>query len=120
MTDADLIPEATFKDLIHQKFEKIECESSEEEDPYTAGNYDVIKQLTATCPEAAEAKTKIDIIIDKCGPSPKGIGIQNLRECIIQTKVTLFLNDLNMTSSYLKFSGNMMWPPRISSWLTRR
>ena len=32
MTEADLIPQATFKDLIHQKFEKLECESSEEVD----------------------------------------------------------------------------------------
>ena len=95
MTEADLIPQATFKDLIHQKFEKVECESTEEVDPYTAGNYDVIKQLTATCPEAAEAKAKIDIIIDKCGPPPKGIGIQNLRECIIQTKVNLKVNVSN-------------------------
>ena len=38
---------------------------------------------------ADDAKKKIDIIIDKCGPPPKGIGIQNLRECIIQTKVDL-------------------------------
>ena len=90
MTEADLIPQATFRDLIHQKFEKAEHESQEEEDPYTAGNYDVIKQLTATCPGAAEAKQKIDIIIDKCGPPPKGIGIQNLRECIIQTKVLIY------------------------------
>ena len=51
------------------------------------GNYEVIKQLCATSPEAAEAKKKIDLIIDKCGPPPKGVGIQNLRECIIQTKV---------------------------------
>jgi len=29
---------------------------------------------------------KIDIIIDKCAPPPKGTGIQNLRECIIETK----------------------------------
>jgi len=85
MNEAQLIPDATFKDLIYTKFEKIPV-SGEEEDPYTQGNYDVIKQLCATCPEAAQAKKKIDIIIDKCGPPPKGDGIQNLRECIIQTK----------------------------------
>ena len=50
MTEADLIPEATFKDLVYNKFEKIEVETNNEEvDPYTAGNYDVIKQLCSTC-----------------------------------------------------------------------
>jgi len=91
MTEANLIPEATFKDLVYSKFEKIVVETNNEEvDPYTAGNYDVIKQLCSTCQEADDAKKKIDIIIDKCGPPPKGIGIQNLRECIIQTKVGFF------------------------------
>ena len=33
-----------------------------------------------------EAKQKIDRLIDLCGLAPKGTGIQNLRECIIQTK----------------------------------
>ena len=93
MNEAQLIPDATFKDLIYTKFEKIPV-SGEEEDPYTQGNYDVIKQLCATCPEAAQAKKKIDIIIDKCGPPPKGDGIQNLRECIIQTKVTFLDNNI--------------------------
>ena len=88
MTEAGLIPETTFKDLVYTKFEKTNVVvNAEEEDPYTAGNYEVIKQLCATSPEAAEAKRKIDLIIDKCGPPPKGVGIQNLRECIIQTKV---------------------------------
>ena len=85
MNEAQLIPDATFKDLIYTKFEKIPV-SGEEEDPYTQGNYDVIKQLCATCPEAAQAKKKIDIIIDKCGNPPRGVGIQNLRTCIAETK----------------------------------
>ena len=37
-------------------------------------------------PSAAEGKKKIDRIIDICGPAPKGTGLQNLRECIIETK----------------------------------
>ena len=36
--------------------------------------------------KAKEAKLKIDRLIDLCGPSPRGTGVQNLRECIIQTK----------------------------------
>ena len=119
MTDANLIPESTYKDLIYSKFEKIDCVPSEEEDPYTAGNYDVIKQLCNTSQDAVEAKKKIDIIIDKCGPPPKGIGIQNLRECIIQTKVSDCIDFMILTSD-LNFSGNMMWLQRTSRWLTRR
>ena len=29
---------------------------------------------------------QIDRVIDICGPGPKGTGLQNLRECIIETK----------------------------------
>ena len=119
MTDANLIPESTYKDLIYSKFEKIDCVPNEEEDPYTAGNYDVIKQLCNTSQYAVEAKKKIDIIIDKCGPPPKGIGIQNLRECIIQTKVSGCIDFMILTSE-LNFSGNMMWLQRTSRWHTRR
>ena len=37
-------------------------------------------------PEAVEGKRKVDRIIDICGGAPKGTGLQNLRECIIETK----------------------------------
>ena len=37
-------------------------------------------------PEAVEGKKKVDRVIDICGTSPKGTGLQNLRECIIETK----------------------------------
>ena len=50
------------------------------------GEFDVIKELLATEPSAAEGKKKIDHVIDVCGPAPKGNGLQNLRECIIETK----------------------------------
>ena len=46
----------------------------------------MIKELLATEPTAAEGKKKIDHVIDVCGPAPKGNGLQNLRECIIETK----------------------------------
>ena len=46
----------------------------------------MIKELLATEPSAAEGKKKIDHVIDVCGPAPKGNGLQNLRECIIETK----------------------------------
>ena len=50
------------------------------------GEFDVIKELLAKLPGAEEAKLKIDRLIDLCGPKPRGTGVQNLRECIIQTK----------------------------------
>ena len=36
--------------------------------------------------EGVTITLQIDRIIDMCGPQPKGSGLQNLRECIIQTK----------------------------------
>lgn len=54
--------------------------------PVISGEFEVIKQLVAAMPEAAEAKEKIDKIIDKCGCPPHGVGIQNLRTCIAETK----------------------------------
>jgi hypothetical protein len=46
----------------------------------------VIKQLIGSLAGSLEAKRKIDIIIDKCGNPPRGVGIQNLRTCIAETK----------------------------------
>merc|ERR1712013_427725 len=37
-------------------------------------------------PATKEGKKKIDRVIDICGPPPKGTGLQNLRECVIETK----------------------------------
>ena len=86
MEEIKLIHPNTLKDLLYAKFEKLSFISQEDDDPLTRGEFDVIKELCATEPTATEAKRKIDIIIDKCGPPPRGVGIQNLRECIIQTK----------------------------------
>jgi len=86
MEEINLIHPSTVKDLLYSKFERLPVETQEEEDPFSRGEFEVIKELCAAMPSASEAKRKIDIIIDKCGPPPKGAGIQNLRECIIQTK----------------------------------
>merc|ERR1711983_528852 len=68
------------------KFERMMHEPIEDEDPLCKGEFEVIKQLVETLPGGAEAKRKLDIILDKCGSPPKGAGVQNLRECIIETK----------------------------------
>ena len=72
--------------MIKQKFEFPLNKTGEEDDQYLRGEFDVIKELLARLPGASQAKLKIDRLIDLCGPAEKGTGIQNLRECIIQTK----------------------------------
>ena len=72
--------------MIKQKFEFPLNKTGDEDDQFLRGEFDVIKELLAQLPGATEAKQKIDRLIDLCGPAPKGTGIQNLRECIIQTK----------------------------------
>merc|ERR1712001_31509 len=88
MEELKLISTETLRDLIYEKFERMPDypKTAEEEDPLAKGDFDVIKQLVGSTAGAAEAKRKMDIIIDKCSPPPKGTGIQNLRECIIETK----------------------------------
>jgi len=85
MAEINLIMPDTLKDLLFKKFE--DCPpQGEDVDPLSSGEFEVIKQLVAAIPEAARAKEKIDIIIDKCGNPPRGVGIQNLRTCIAETK----------------------------------
>merc|ERR1711892_523752 len=86
MNDMNLVSSDTLKDLLYEKFERITHEPVEDEDPMCKGEFEVIKQLCETLPGGGEAKRKLDIILDKCGSPPKGVGLQNLRECIIETK----------------------------------
>ncbi|XP_071743169.1 paladin isoform X2 [Lepeophtheirus salmonis] len=84
MAEIGLIPPETVDNLIKQKFETNFPQSPDDEDPFIKGEFDVIKELLEKVPETIEGKRKIDRIIDICGP--KGGGLQNLRECIIETK----------------------------------
>ena len=86
MEKMNLIKPETLRDLLFKKFEEVQTVNQEESDPLTKGEFDVIKELSAAHPEAIKAKEKIDIIIDKCGLPTRGVGIQNLRECIMETK----------------------------------
>lgn len=86
MEKLNLIKKNTLQDFLYEKFEKVAVAQQDDYDPLCAGEFEVIKHLLSALPAAAKAKKKIDIIIDKCGSPPKGIGIQNLRECIIETK----------------------------------
>ena len=81
MIDTDVV-----RGIIKNKFETVPGNSQYDDDPLVRGEFELMKELMSTFPQASEAKRKIDIIIDKCGPNPRGTGIQNLRECIIETK----------------------------------
>merc|ERR1712054_396712 len=86
MEEIDLVSKDTVKDLIHQKFEGVLPKCQDDDDPFIKGEFDVIKELLEKVPATVQGKKKIDHIIDLCGPVPKGTGLQNLRECIIETK----------------------------------
>merc|ERR1711981_614089 len=86
MAEIELVPKEVIDSLIVQKFEAPLPKNQDDDDPFIKGEFDVIKELLEKVPEAVEGKRKVDRIIDICGPTPKGTGLQNLRECIIETK----------------------------------
>jgi len=86
MEQIDLISKDTVTDLIKQKFECQLPKCPDDDDPFVKGEFDVIKELLEKYPIMKEGKRKIDRMIDICGPTPKGTGIQNMRECIIESK----------------------------------
>merc|ERR1711988_1389330 len=86
MESIDLVSKATVDDLIFQKFESPLPRCPDDDDPFIKGEFDVIKELLEKLPSTVQGKKKIDRVIDICGPQPKGTGLQNLRECIIETK----------------------------------
>merc|ERR1712211_25260 len=48
----------------------------------------VIKELLAAYPNAKVAKAQVDKLIDLAAPPPRGTGVENIRECIIESKMT--------------------------------
>merc|ERR1711879_381463 len=54
-----------------------------------AGNFEVTLELLEKYGEPAKiAKAQVDKLIDLAAPPPKGTGVSNIRECIIQDKMT--------------------------------
>jgi hypothetical protein len=102
MEQMGLLPGNTVENIIKSKFEFPLPKTQVEDDPFIKGEFDVIKELLEKLPGAKEGKSKVnnrqasnlltldnikvDRVIDICGPAPKGTGLQNLRECIIETK----------------------------------
>merc|ERR1740137_227220 len=52
------------------------------------GEFEVIKELLAEFPAAKIAKAQVDKLIDLAAPPPRGTGVENIRECIIESKMT--------------------------------
>ena len=48
----------------------------------------MIKELIEAFPEAKIAKAQVDKLIDIAAPPPTGTGVENIRECIIESKMT--------------------------------
>lgn len=69
----------------------IDCEAPEEKNAMMAGKFEVILELMEKYnkdDQAKIAKAQVDKLIDLAAPPPKGTGVYNIRECIIQDKMT--------------------------------
>jgi predicted protein tyrosine phosphatase len=66
----------------------IDIEITEDRNPMQMGEFDVIKELLEAYPKAKIAKAQVDKLIDLASPPPRGTGVENIRECIIESKMT--------------------------------
>jgi len=69
----------------------IDIEAPVEKNAMMAGEFEVIMELLAAYGEGDQgkiAKAQVDKLIDLAAPPPKGTGVQNIRECIIESKMT--------------------------------
>merc|ERR1712079_239518 len=65
-----------------------DIEVQEDRNAMQMGEFEVIKELLAAHPEAKVAKAQVDKLIDLAAPPPRGTGVENIRECIIESKMT--------------------------------
>jgi predicted protein tyrosine phosphatase len=66
----------------------IDVEVQEDRNAMQMGEFDVIKELLEAFPQAKIAKAQVDKLIDLAAPPPRGTGVENIRECIIESKMT--------------------------------
>merc|ERR1711899_137723 len=69
----------------------IDIEAPEKKNAMMAGEFEVINELLEKYSKDNQgkiAKAQVDKLIDLAAPPPKGTGVQNIRECIIQDKMT--------------------------------
>jgi len=110
MAEMGLIQSEVAEDLVKQKFEFPLPDVEDQDDPLMKGEFMVMLELMQELPGAKEGKEKVDRIINLCGPGPRGTGLQNLREAIIQTK---WKYDLAMEDK------QKSWKARILSFMER-
>merc|ERR1711950_134542 len=69
----------------------IDVEAPEQKNAMMAGQFEVILELLEAYKDGDQgkiAKAQVDKLIDLAAPPPKGTGVSNIRECIIQDKMT--------------------------------
>lgn len=69
----------------------IDLEAPEKKNAMMAGEFEVILELLEKYSKDDQgkiAKAQVDKLIDLAAPPPRGTGVQNVRECIIQDKMT--------------------------------
>jgi len=66
----------------------IDFEVQEDRNAMQMGEFEVIKELMAAYPAAKIAKAQVDKLVDLAAPPPRGTGVENIRECIIESKMT--------------------------------
>ena len=66
----------------------IDIEVQEDRNAMQMGEFEVIKELLEAHPAAKIAKAQVDKLIDLAAPPPRGTGVENIRECIIESKMT--------------------------------
>merc|ERR1711902_396680 len=69
----------------------IDIEAAAEKNAMMAGEFEVILELMEAYKEGNQAKiakAQVDKLIDLAAPPPKGTGVSNIRECIIEDKMT--------------------------------
>jgi len=66
----------------------IDIDVQEDRNAMQMGEFEVIKELLEAYPNAKVAKAQVDKLIDLAAPPPRGTGVENIRECIIESKMT--------------------------------
>eukprot|EP00096_Caligus_rogercresseyi_P006394 TRINITY_DN227_c0_g1_i1.p1 TRINITY_DN227_c0_g1~~TRINITY_DN227_c0_g1_i1.p1 ORF type:complete len:495 (+),score=211.05 TRINITY_DN227_c0_g1_i1:176-1660(+) len=117
----------------------IDTDAPKEKNALTMGEFEVIKELIQKYPDARIAKAQVDKLIDLAAPPPKGTGVQNIREIIIQDKMTfdvasddwqLFLKNKIMNNIqryfylivfalYIREVGPQQYPITFKDWMAK-
>merc|ERR1712110_443093 len=104
----------------------IDIEAPVEKNAMMAGEFEVIMELIAAYgdgDQAKIAKAQVDKLIDLAAPPPKGTGCQNIRECIIESKMTFDISAdawqiyLIVFAMYVREAGPKEFPQTFKEWM---